>query len=131
MDVFPDLVFSKCSYMYRVVNYLTLRFTANYDSPPFHPCSLQIKPHGVVDGHGQVLFGPQIPLRGLDGCVAEQQLNLLEIPARLAAQFRAGPPIMPHAALPELCRMPDHAESKSQSPRCWLARDHLRRIDSA
>jgi hypothetical protein len=52
--------------------------------------SSPFKPQPIIDGFGQVLPGPQILFGGLDGGVAEQQLDLLEIPARPGAEFGAG-----------------------------------------
>jgi hypothetical protein len=42
--------------------------------------------------------------------VPEQSLNLLQFAAGLAAELGARAALMPHAALPKLCRMPDYAE---------------------
>jgi hypothetical protein len=39
----------------------------------------------------QRLLRPQVPLGGLDRGMAEEQLDLLQLPARLAAEFGAGP----------------------------------------
>jgi hypothetical protein len=52
--------------------------------------ALEFEAQGVVDGEGEILFRAQIAFRGRDGGVAEQQLDLLEVPACLASQFRAG-----------------------------------------
>ena len=52
-------------------------------NPNFHP---------VVDRLDEVLFGSQVPFRGLNRSVPEQQLYLLQFPSRLAAQLGAGPP---------------------------------------
>src|SRR4051795_3039264 len=46
----------------------------------------------VIDGLHQILPRTEIALGGLDGGVAEQQLDLLEIAAGAPAQLRAGPP---------------------------------------
>lgn len=43
-------------------------------------------PQPVVDCRGQLLLHTQIAFGGLDGGVAEQQLDLLEGAARLAAE---------------------------------------------
>jgi len=48
--------------------------------------------HPIVDSLDQILFGSEVPLGGLDGGMAEQQLNLLEFPTRFAAELRAGAP---------------------------------------
>jgi hypothetical protein len=42
----------------------------------------------------QRLLRSQIPLRGLDGRVAQQQLNLFQLSARLAAKLRASPAVV-------------------------------------
>jgi hypothetical protein len=47
--------------------------------------------------------------------VSQQELNLLQFTAGLMTKTGASPAIMPHAALPSLCRMPDNAESKSKA----------------
>lgn len=44
----------------------------------------------VVDGLNEILLGAEIAFGGLDGGVAEEQLNLLQFPARLAAQLGTG-----------------------------------------
>jgi hypothetical protein len=62
-----------------------------------------------------LLLGAKVPFRGLDGAVTEQELDLLEVAAALAAELGAGTTVMPHAALSSLCRMPDNAESKSKA----------------
>ena len=46
----------------------------------------------VIDGLDQVLFGAKVAFSGLNTRVAEQQLDLLQIPARLPAQFRTRSP---------------------------------------
>jgi hypothetical protein len=43
----------------------------------------------AVDGKRDLLLGAEITLRGLDRGVAEQKLDLFNIPATLAAEFRA------------------------------------------
>jgi hypothetical protein len=45
--------------------------------------------------------GPEIPLRGLERRMAEQELYLLEIPAGLAAELRAGAPEVVRGKLPQ------------------------------
>ena len=44
----------------------------------------------VINRHGDLLIKPQIPLRGLDGRVPEQKLDLFEIAATFTAQLGAG-----------------------------------------
>jgi len=46
----------------------------------------------------QILPLAEIPLGGLDGRVAQQQLNLLKLTARRTAELVAGTPPMPHPA---------------------------------
>ena len=48
------------------------------------------KPQVVVDGDGNLLLGAKVAFGGLDGGVAEQELDLFEVSAVLAAEFRAG-----------------------------------------
>jgi hypothetical protein len=47
--------------------------------------------------------------------MAKEKLNLLQFAATTMAQAGANAALMPHAALAQLCRMPDHAESPDQS----------------
>ncbi len=68
------------------------------------------KPQVVVHRNAQLLVCTQISFCRLNGSMAEQKLNLLQVATTLAAELGAGAALMPHAALPELCRMSDHAE---------------------
>ena len=45
----------------------------------------------IVHWMSQILFAAEIAFRGLDGCVPEQKLNLLELPTAVVAKLRAGP----------------------------------------
>jgi len=49
-----------------------------------------LKPQIVVDGDGYLLLGAKVAFGGLDGGVAEQELDLFEVSAVFAAEFRAG-----------------------------------------
>jgi len=40
----------------------------------------------------EILFAAQIPFRGLDGCVSQQELNLLQLTAARVAQLGTGSP---------------------------------------
>jgi hypothetical protein len=40
----------------------------------------------------QILFAAEIAFRGLDGCMPQQELNLLQLATATVAQFRAGSP---------------------------------------
>ena len=40
----------------------------------------------------EILFAAQIAFRGLDGCMPQQELNLLQLSTATVAQFRAGSP---------------------------------------
>jgi hypothetical protein len=40
----------------------------------------------------EILFAAEITFRGLDRCVPQQELNLLELTAAVVAQLRAGSP---------------------------------------
>jgi len=54
-------------------------------------------------GVNQILLRSEVSLRRLNGCVAQQQLDLLKLTAGSTAQLGAGATRMPHAALPPLC----------------------------
>jgi hypothetical protein len=59
----------------------------------------QLQPEIVVHRDFDLLLGAEVAFRGLDGGVAEQELDLFDISAVLAAEFGAGAALMPHAAL--------------------------------
>jgi len=40
----------------------------------------------------EILFAAQIAFRSLDGCMPQQELNLLQLATVTVAQFRAGSP---------------------------------------
>ena len=44
----------------------------------------------IIHSNGDLLIGTEIPLSSLDRRVAEQEFDLLQIPAVLAAEFGAG-----------------------------------------
>jgi len=46
----------------------------------------------IVDGLNEVLLGAEVAFGGLDRSVAEQQLNLLQIPSRFATELGASAP---------------------------------------
>jgi hypothetical protein len=52
----------------------------------------------VVHWMSEILFAAEIAFRCLDGCMPQQELNLLQLATATVAQFRAGSPPMPHAA---------------------------------
>jgi len=54
------------------------------------PQSINADLDAIVDSLDEILFGSEVAFGGLNGGVAEQQLNLLQIPAGFATQFRAG-----------------------------------------
>jgi hypothetical protein len=70
----------------------------NQTQPPFvliisaYRLSIKVYPQPIVDGFLQILPRSQASFRGLDGRVAELELNLLEAPAGFAAELGAGPP---------------------------------------
>jgi hypothetical protein len=53
-------------------------------------CHLQLDP--IIRRVDQILLGAEVPLRRLDRRVPEQQLDLLQLPARCPAQLRARAP---------------------------------------
>lgn len=72
--------------------------------------SCALKRDAIVHRVLNVLRAVEVARRGGQVLVPEQSLNLLKLAAGLAAEFGARTPIMPHAALASLCRMPDYAE---------------------
>jgi hypothetical protein len=60
------------------------------------------QPNPVIGSMDEVLAGAQVAFGGGNGGVAEQQLNLLQLPAGRAAEFGAGAAAMPN---PGLCRI--------------------------
>jgi len=46
----------------------------------------------------EILFAAEIAFGLLDGCMHQQELNLLQFTTVAVAQLRAGSPVMPHAA---------------------------------
>src|SRR5262249_2176466 len=54
--------------------------------------SIKVQSQPIVDRLLQILPRSQIALGSLDGSMAEQELNLLQVPAGCAAELRAGPP---------------------------------------
>jgi hypothetical protein len=46
----------------------------------------------VVYRMSEVLFAPEIVFRGLDRCMSQQKLDLLQFTAAVVTQFRASPP---------------------------------------
>ena len=46
----------------------------------------------IIHGMPEILLAAEIALRGLDRCVPQQELNLLNLPTTVMAQFRASPP---------------------------------------
>src|SRR5271154_6248989 len=64
---------------------------SNVGFSPLRDRLSHLQSYGIVHGMSQRLLRPQVPLRGLDRGMAEEQLDLLQLPARLAAKFGAGP----------------------------------------
>jgi hypothetical protein len=44
----------------------------------------------IVYWMSEILFAPEIAFRGLDRCVPQQKLNLLQLTAAVVAQLRTG-----------------------------------------
>ena len=59
-------------------------------SVPLRPECHHSQPQVVIDGDGDFLLGAEVAFGRLDGGVAEQELDLFEVSAVLAAEFRAG-----------------------------------------
>jgi hypothetical protein len=79
----------------------------------------------------QILLHPKVSLGRLHGLVAKQHLDLLQFAARRPAQLGACAAIMPNAALPALCRIPDYAESMARPPIWRVVSEFERESDSA
>ena len=64
------------------------------------PCraSSALQPRAVVDGLSEPLRASQVSLGGLDGHVAEQKLNLLQLAACCVAETSTCATLMPNAA---------------------------------
>jgi hypothetical protein len=45
----------------------------------------------IVDRVSEILFAAEIAFCRLNGCVAQQELNLLQFTVAIVAEFRAGP----------------------------------------
>jgi len=50
---------------------------------------IRLDPKGIVDGIPQPLRASQVTFRGLNADVAEQELNLFKLPARVMTQTGA------------------------------------------
>src|SRR5215472_2490020 len=76
----------------------------DYGRPQFNPwgdagrrkalarLSSKVQPQPIIHRFPQILPRSQIALGGLDGRVAQQELNLLQVPAGGATELGAGPP---------------------------------------
>ena len=85
----------------------------------------------IVHSPAQVLLASDVAFCRLYGSMAEHELDLFKLPASRPAQLRAGAPLMPHAALSSLCRIPDYAESISRPPMWRVVSEFARESDSA
>ena len=52
----------------------------------------------VVHWMSEILFAAEIAFRCLDGCMPQQELNLLQFATARVAQLRTGSTFMPHSA---------------------------------
>jgi hypothetical protein len=78
---------------YRVGGFNWDRFTIVFRRTPVRS---EIKK--IVYRVSEILFAAEMAFRCLDGCMPQQELNLLQLATATVAQFRAGSPLMPHAA---------------------------------
>ena len=72
---------------YRVAGFHWGRFSIVFLRPPGRS---EVKE--IVHRMSEILFAAEIAFRRLNGCMPEQELNLLQLTAAIVAQFRAGPP---------------------------------------
>ena len=65
-----------------------------------------LKPQIIIDSNGDLPIGAQVALRCLNRRVPQEELDLLQIPAALAAQLGASPSqvVSPEALDPDLLR---------------------------
>jgi hypothetical protein len=52
----------------------------------------------IIDRMSEILFAAEIAFRRLNGCMPQQELNLLQLTTAAVAQLRTGSALMPHAA---------------------------------
>jgi hypothetical protein len=71
---------------YRVGGFHWGRFTIVFMRPPVHS---EVKK--VVYRMAEILFAAEIPFRGLDRCMPQQELNLLQLTTTVVTQLRACP----------------------------------------
>jgi hypothetical protein len=57
----------------------------------------------IVHGVSEILFAAEIAFCRLNGCVAQQELNLLQFTAAIVAEFRAGPPQVERCNVLQAC----------------------------
>jgi len=74
-------------FFYRVGRFCWGGFIIIFLRPP-----LRSEVKEVVYRMSEILFAPQIAFRRLDGCMPEQELDLLQLATAAVAQLRAGPP---------------------------------------
>jgi hypothetical protein len=67
-------------------------------SAPKLDTALRFNADPVIHRPTNPLFTAEVTLGGLDGNVAEEELNLFQLPAGNMAQLGARAPLMPHAA---------------------------------
>jgi len=97
---------------------MPLIWTCSLPSPCANGVSREgLQPQVIVHRDLYILLRPQIAFGGLDGGVAEQELDLLQIPATLAAQFGAGAAevVAPKCSIPicfDDCSTTDHTASR-------------------
>src|SRR5256885_2967566 len=72
---------------YRVGRFHCGGFVIVFLRPPLHS---ELKK--VVHWMSEILFAAEIAFRCLDGCMPQQELNLLQLATAAVAQFRAGSP---------------------------------------
>ena len=82
----------KCLF-HRVGGFHCDRFTIVYMRP-----AVRSEVEKVIYRMSEILFAAEIAFRRLDGCMAQQELNLLQLATAVMTQLRTGPPLMPHAA---------------------------------
>jgi hypothetical protein len=72
------------------ISTLSIEFIRTFPPLDYRRLRFGLEPQIIVHRDLNILLGPQIAFRGLDRGVAEQEFDLLQIPAVLAAELGAG-----------------------------------------
>jgi hypothetical protein len=86
---------SSVAAFYALPEYVFYNFASPVRRHRFHRFRLLLRIRSevekIVHWMSQILFAAEIAFRGLNRCVAQQELNLLKLATAVVAQFRTGP----------------------------------------